>query len=175
MAAIIQLPAHPDTRLAAPVAEFFALAQAVPEIAPEFAPQLRVIEGGRDASLRVRRSPAVYRRRRLAVTLLVSLLVLTSAAAVWRAVTSVPAATPVPTVSGDGAGALSAPTEIAPAANAATADVHVVQPGETLWSIAEEITGGGDIRVVVDRLADVAGSPTLQAGQRLDLSGVAGG
>ncbi len=171
MAAVIQLPAHPTTHLAAPVAEFFALAQPIPEVGPEPRPQLRVIEGGRDAALRVRRPAEVYRRRRLAVTLLATLVLLVAATYGRSALApeTSPMSARAETV--EASDAVAVPTGAA----AAPALVHVVQPGETLWSIAESIVGDGDIRVVVDQLADAAGSPTLQAGQRLDLTGVTGG
>ena len=48
--------------------------------------------------------------------------------------------------------------------------VHVVQPGETYWSIAEAVGGGGgegDIRALVDALEEANGGRYLQAGDRL--------
>ena len=52
---------------------------------------------------------------------------------------------------------------------------YVVEPGDTLWSIAERIGPAGDVRVLVDRLADANGRAALEAGQRLDLTDVLGG
>ncbi len=49
---------------------------------------------------------------------------------------------------------------------------YVVQPGDTLWSIARHLHPSGDIRAVVDELAARAGSASLQAGQRLSLDGL---
>jgi hypothetical protein len=43
----------------------------------------------------------------------------------------------------------------------------VVQPGDTVWSIAAELAGEGDVRPVVDAIVDANGSSALQAGERL--------
>lgn len=173
MAAIIQLPAQSTTRFAAPVADFFALAQPAPELLPEPRPQFRVIEGGRDAARRVRRSTTVYRRRRVTAVLLAAALVLVGSTVGWS-VLAREASTPMaPT--GVSTDAVVVGPDAVGAAAATPAEVHVVQPGETLWSIAGGVAAGGDIRVVVDQLAEAAGSSTLQAGQRLDLTGIAGG
>ncbi len=45
--------------------------------------------------------------------------------------------------------------------------VVVVQPGDTLWSIATWLDPGADPRRLVDELSDLTGSATLQPGQRL--------
>ena len=45
--------------------------------------------------------------------------------------------------------------------------VHVVQPGETYWSIAGRVGGEGDIRAAVDALEKANGGRYLQAGDRL--------
>ncbi len=49
----------------------------------------------------------------------------------------------------------------------APAEVWVVQPGDTLWSIAVELGGDVDVRQRVDELADANGGPMLEVGQRL--------
>lgn len=46
---------------------------------------------------------------------------------------------------------------------------YVVQPGDTLWTIARQLQPDGDIRPLVDRLAQRHGGSALQAGERLDL------
>ena len=47
--------------------------------------------------------------------------------------------------------------------------IHVVQPGETVWSIAESLDAG-DVRGLVRRIAKLNGGSTeLQVGQRLVL------
>ncbi|MDQ2754076.1 MAG: LysM peptidoglycan-binding domain-containing protein [Actinomycetota bacterium] len=45
----------------------------------------------------------------------------------------------------------------------------VVQPGDTLWSIAGRLEPGRDIRPLVDRLVVSSGHRPLQVGQRLML------
>ena len=44
---------------------------------------------------------------------------------------------------------------------------RVVQPGDTLWSIAADLDGGGDLRARVDRLARLNGGATLRAGETI--------
>lgn len=66
----------------------------------------------------------------------------------------------------------SPPAESSPPSGTATGiegRVRVVQPGETYWSIAEAVGGGGegDIRVLVDALEEANGGRSLQAGDRL--------
>ena len=74
----------------------------------------------------------------------------------------------------DSGPASTAPSEVVaePAAVAATANQVVVRPGDTLWSIARSLQPTGDVRPLVDRLAERAGGAQLVVGQRLDLSGV---
>lgn len=45
--------------------------------------------------------------------------------------------------------------------------VVVVQPGDTLWSIATWLDPGADPRHLVDELSGLTGSTDLQPGQRL--------
>ena len=47
---------------------------------------------------------------------------------------------------------------------AATAD-YVVQPGDTLWSVARRLQPEGDVRPVVDRLVAERGSSGLAVGE----------
>ena len=48
--------------------------------------------------------------------------------------------------------------------------IYVVQPGDTLWSIAERVSPDGrDIRHTVDRLSVVTGGSLLHPGQRIVL------
>jgi Tfp pilus assembly protein FimV len=44
---------------------------------------------------------------------------------------------------------------------------YVVQPGDTLWSIATEVAPDEDPRVVVDALRAANGGPDLEVGERL--------
>jgi hypothetical protein len=46
---------------------------------------------------------------------------------------------------------------------------YVVQPGDTLWSIAERVDPTGDPRPLVARLAAQTGSDTVVPGERLVL------
>jgi hypothetical protein len=111
---------------------------------------LRVLEGGR-APARVAQR-AVYRRRQLAAVVGLALLVVT----VLLLANAVVAKT-----AGGGTPH--------PVAGTSAPAVHVVQPGETLWSIARTIAPEGDVRLVVDRLVDLNGSAPLMVGQRLEL------
>jgi hypothetical protein len=51
--------------------------------------------------------------------------------------------------------------------------VHVVQPGETLWTIAREAQPTGDVRPLVQTLAAQLGGRPLQPGQRIALPAIA--
>jgi Tfp pilus assembly protein FimV len=124
-------------------------------LAPSRRPPLRVVEGARAPAQR--RAAARYARRRLvALVLLVVLVVgivrLADAAAAGLA-------SPGPA---DAVGA------------AGPAAVHVVQPGDTLWSIAGRIDPDGDVRATVDRLTALNGGTTIVVGQRLELPGAPG-
>jgi nucleoid-associated protein YgaU len=44
---------------------------------------------------------------------------------------------------------------------------HVVQPGETLWSIAQRVHPGGNVAAYVDRLVRANGGNTIQVGQQI--------
>ncbi len=113
-------------------------------------PALRVLEGGR-APARVARQ-AIYRRRRLAA---VALLVLTTSVVLLLA------SAVLARSAGGGT-----PTS---AAGTSSSAVHIVQPGETLWSIARSIAPETDARLLVDRLVAANGGAALQVGQRLQL------
>ena len=147
-------------------------------------PALRVIEGGRrpgdpwvpapaahprrsaPAAGRTRRPiPArVYRQRRIAAVVVVLALTSVLALAVVGALSVASSAFAGPSA------ASAAPAAVAPAA--ADAPVWVVQPGDTLWTIAAELQPEGDVRPLVDALADRAGGAGLQAGQRIPLDGL---
>jgi nucleoid-associated protein YgaU len=47
--------------------------------------------------------------------------------------------------------------------------VHVVQAGDTFWSIARALHPGGDVRPLVDRLVELNGGDHLEPGQVLEL------
>lgn len=47
--------------------------------------------------------------------------------------------------------------------------VHIVQSGDTLWTIARDVQPTGDVRRLVDRLAAARGGASLQVGERIAL------
>ena len=47
--------------------------------------------------------------------------------------------------------------------------VHVVQPGDTLWTIAKSLQPEGDVRRLVHRLAAERHGTPLQVGERIAL------
>ena len=96
--------------------------------------------------------PAVYRRRRLAVGLALVLV----GALLWTMATWA-------TNSTVGVNSVGANR------NEVGVQFHVVQPGETLWSIATELDPEGDVRDTVDQLAELNGGSALSVGQRLVL------
>jgi nucleoid-associated protein YgaU len=114
----------------------------------------------------------VYRRRRLAVL----------AAALGLVLVGVLAFSQLTASSSGTAGEVkmapaSAPIVHNPAAYGASGQrvparaVYVVQPGDTLWSIARAIDPAGDTRATVDRLVALNGGAALEPGQRLRLTG----
>ena len=105
---------------------------------------LQLVEDRRDPA---RPPAAVYRRRRLAAAVVVALL---SLALLWVA---------APVLGDPATQSLEAGT------------VHVVQPGDTYWSIASSLDTEGDITGAVDALAAVNGGRALQVGDRVTLPG----
>ena len=99
---------------------------------------------------RTRPSAATFRRRRLAV--LVGTVALVPAAHLCAALL--------------GGGPLTAPGE---PMRAVAAHVYVVQPGDTLWSIAEQVEPGRDPRPLVQTLSAQLGGAGLEPGQSLQL------
>lgn len=125
---------------------------------------------GPSAPVRVAPTVRTLRRRRLmvllaAVTTAVLLVLAASrAAATFRDVpASVPERRPVPALD-SGAAAGSA---VATARHAVSG--YVVQPGDTLWSIARRLQPEGDVRPLVDQLVDLNGGTDLGVGQRLSI------
>jgi nucleoid-associated protein YgaU len=102
-------------------------------------------------------TPATYRRRRAALAAVLALVVavlLVTVAGVSSATDTVEAGVPAASVSGGDVGA-----------------THVVQAGDTVWSIARRLQPDGDVRSLVDRIVDRNGGAILTAGQRLVLDG----
>jgi hypothetical protein len=102
---------------------------------------------------------SVYRRRRLVA--LVSAMVL-------LAVAVAAALTVAGRLGGGGAStAPAAPTAIAVGARPAA--TYVVQPGDTVWSVARRMQPDGDIRPLVDEIVARNGGAALVVGQLLAL------
>ena len=108
--------------------------------------------------VRVRNAPHFRQRRALAAVAATTVVLV-----VWSLL-SIFAHHLVPAAAGD------------PIPSSAAA-VHVVQPGDTLWSIATDVVGAPDnqVRQVVDRLAARSGGASLEVGQRVSLDGLAAG
>jgi hypothetical protein len=110
-------------------------------------PRLRVLDGGRAPAQLAQQ--ARYRRRRLVVGLAfvaVVALTLLATSAVARIAGGAPtsaAGGPSPTV--------------------------VVQPGDTLWTIAAAVAPDTDVRITVDRLVALNGSSPIVVGQELEV------
>ncbi|MEO7572177.1 MAG: LysM peptidoglycan-binding domain-containing protein [Acidimicrobiales bacterium] len=125
-------------------------------------PELRLLAGGRGPARLAQQ--AVYRRRRVAAVLaavVLAAVLLLASAAVARIAGGVPssaAGAPSPT----SAAAASAAGVAAPA-------TAVVQPGDTLWSIAAAAAPDVDVRITVDRLIALNGGSPIAVGQELDL------
>ena len=100
-----------------------------------------------------RRRRARARRRRIALGVS-SGAVLVALALPWGGAGRHPLATPGPVL----AGAAASPN-----------GVYVVQPGDTMWTIAERLDPAGDPRPVVQKMEQEVGSDTLQPGERLQL------
>jgi len=111
----------------------------------------------------------VFVRRRIVA----SLVVITIAAAACLGVRSMASrgdgAASLPTVTPNGSVILmtAAGTDLSGAFIRGD-QVYVVQPGDTLWSIASSLTDG-DIRSFVDELIDLNGTASVDVGQRLVL------
>jgi hypothetical protein len=164
----------------APVPRLEPVVSLVPPLssAPASTPRLNVpvVRHGSQPRHLTHRSPSVH--------------LVTSHRAVWllrgvlAAVVAVLAVTGLLVAAGDDAGTVSvAPTAVVASsavdgsdpAGAPTADltaVHVVQPGDTLWSIAATVAPGSDPRPIVDELARRSGGAGLQPGQRIALEGL---
>lgn len=101
------------------------------------------------------RSTRIRRRRLVALVLAVALMGvgITAGRVLIGAVSSVEPSSPQP-------------VEL-PSSSPTVGEIYVVQPGDTLWSIAAAIAPGSDPRPVVDALRAANGGPDLQVGQRL--------
>ena len=109
-------------------------------------PDLRLIPGGLGA-------PAGPRRIEPVTAVLAGLLVL---ALMFGAVAI-------------GRGALAGLAPAPARAASATGRSVVVEPGDTLWSIARRLQPNGDVRPLVDRLVAAQGSTVIEPGDRIAL------
>lgn len=91
-------------------------------------------------------TPATYRRRRLGVVTFLAALLATFI--LWAAPSS---AEPVG-VGGSG-----------------QTSTYTVQPGDTLWAIAQRLYPSSDVTLVVDAMVTLNGGATILAGQQLRL------
>lgn len=74
------------------------------------------------------------------------------------------------------AGSIPAPGPDGPGPMLAVAQSsHVVQPGDTLWSLARRLQPGGDVRPLVHELSRRTAGRPLRAGQRIELPPVGSG
>lgn len=96
-------------------------------------------------------SDVVYRRRRVVVATLVLSVLLGGRVAVDLV----------------GSGPLAAPEPAPPVLVSERS--YVVQPGDTLWTIARSLQPTGDVRRLVDRLAAQRHGAALQVGERIVL------
>ena len=67
------------------------------------------------------------------------------------------------------AGSGGVPASAAPSLPAPTRAVITAQPGDSLWSIAAEHSGDVSITRYLDKLVELNGSPSIQAGQVVQL------
>ena len=119
-----------------------------------------------DDALSTRAGAAAYwRRRAIAFVLAVALVVGVGAGAMGIGRTLVGGGGDRSLAAAAAGAAPGAPLAPSPPAG----EVHVVGPGETLWSIARSVHTGGDIRATVDRLAEENGGAHLRVGQEIVL------
>jgi nucleoid-associated protein YgaU len=124
---------------------------------------------------------SVYWRRR-AVALLAAVAIVVGlgwvvASAATRLVASTASTTVVATGAVDSSSVATPEVTGAPAAGRGATGLphtYVVQPGDTLWTIAQRLHPDGDIRALVDQMAANHGGASLSAGERLDLDALSG-
>jgi len=113
---------------------------------------------------------ATYVRRRLLVGLVLFAFCAAFAFAAQHALADrggVPASTPSIRPASSPVAAAAGPS--AAAAAGAAVSTYVVQPGDTIWSVARQFHHGHDLADYVDHLVSANGGTTLQIGQQLTL------
>ena len=147
---------------------------------PAARPSLELIAGGRRAARATaaarRRSgrlhPAVYRRRRLGVALVVVTVAVVAYLAVVGLHALTAAAAPVAPATAATASPEAATVEPTAVGSGGAPAIYVVRPGDTYWSIARTLKPSGEIRGLVDALEARSGAHTLVAGQSLRVDGL---
>lgn len=126
-------------------------------------PALRVLDGGRAPSRLAQQ--ALYRRRRLAVGLVLAAVLVLSLFLASAAAARIAGGEPSSAAGGP------SPTSAAAsrAAGVAAPATVVVQPGDTLWTIAATVAPDVDVRITVDRLVALNGGSPIVVGQELNL------
>jgi hypothetical protein len=114
--------------------------------------RIRASHAGCDDARRTERAAAVRRRRVLLGTVTAALIV--ALALPWG---------------GAGTHTLAASGPTQAGATSVHRGLYIVQPGDTLWSIAEDLDPRGDPRPVVAVLSAQAGGDTVVPGERLEL------
>ena len=143
--------------------------------APWNEPGLRLIAGGLDRPVVAANphpvggaAPAVGRLLRTVVAGLALASVLALAALGALTLLGADAAATVPASSA----VINHPTGVDATTTPSTPVEVVVQSGDTLWTIARRLRPTGEIRGLVDALAERVGGSTLDAGQHIDISGL---
>jgi len=125
-------------------------------------PQLRVLQGGHAPGPAA--VLAAYRRRRLVAAVVVLAVVVALTLLAITAMTRIASGTPSPV-----AGELVPTSAAASSAAGVAAPTAVVQPGDTLWTIAAAVAPDVDVRITVDRLIALNGGAPIVVGQELQL------
>lgn len=123
------------------------------------------------------RQRAVFLRRRILASLVVIMIAAAACLGVRAMANRGDGAASLPTVTPNGSAVLVTAMRTDPAvdggidlsgASISGEQVYVVQPGDTLWSIASSLTDG-DIRSFVGELIELNGAVSVDVGQRLVL------
>ncbi len=137
-------------------------------------PRLRVIPGGASAARARRRHERSLRLPVVLAGVALALLVALALVGVAHVVGAGTAASgPVSSAASPPLVAEPAAPPLAePALTPVASSPVIVRPGDTLWSIARSLHPSGDIRTLVDRLAERVGGIELSPGQRIDVAGL---
>ncbi len=134
-------------------------------------PQLQLVPGGLVDAHSGSTAEPVVATRRLARTLAAGLalaMLVAFAALGLLTLLGADAAANVPA----SPAAINHPTGVDATTTPSTPVEVVVRSGDTLWSIARRIKPTGEIRGLVDALAERAGGASVDAGQHIDISGL---